>query len=240
MQFRAYLFLTPLLLSCSVTSLDIRMNYDKAVKECFLVSPEETKGLLCLKEDEPLLPTQENGSFLFALYHDKDMTFEAGASLQLEEELWLISQGELASFAKGYEEDQELPFAKRLQYKLGLHCDAKPVSITIFALHKEDVFRPAYASDPTAQVRYVTDKLMKEKESPEHVAWFEQTLLDQYFNDDPLPWTRLGYSYDYYFPAKTYGFTQFVARIGSIAEVISTQSVNDYYSPFFEAKKSAS
>jgi len=230
--------LLALLCGCSGPSFDIRLNYDKAIKECFQVSPEEIKVLICLKDGEKYVGDSQEGGYFLSFYHNEANVYTEGSTLQLKQDQYLVTKAELDTFAQDYEEDPLMGFAKRLQYKMGLDCEGTYKFVTTLLVDIDDLFRPCYCSDVTKQVRYVTDAEMRKKESPEHVEWFYNETTKRYFNDNPLPWTRLGYSYDYFYPSKAYGFTQFVAKEGSSVKVISTQKIDDYYAPY-AAEKSA-
>ena len=95
----------------------------------------------------------------------------------------------------------------------------------------DDVNRPAY-------VTYVNKQMslqFEEDVSNEYKSWFYSQYYYSY-DVSKLPWTRLGYTYDWNNKARDrYGLSEFIAWKGTTVTVEKTLLVADFLS-YYESK----
>ncbi len=92
-------------------------------------------------------------------------------------------------------------------------------------VNPDDLFRPCPDSeitDSVCEVDFPADA------SAEHINWFNDLILQSYFQEQDYPWTRLGYSYDWNIYTSEVGVSEFVIRKNSQVIVESLQRVDDY------------
>ena len=90
------------------------------------------------------------------------------------------------------------------------------------------VKRPAYITDVTKPM----DIKFAEDETEEYKSWFSSQYYYSY-DVSKLPWTRLGYTYDWSEEAKDrYGLSEFIAFKDSKATVDKTLLVEDFLKTF--------
>ena len=58
-------------------------------------------------------------------------------------------------------------------------------------------------------------------------AWFDDNIIWSYF-DSAFPWTRLGYTYDWYDNGKEYGLSEFLIFSGAKVKIEYTYSVDEF------------
>ena len=110
-------------------------------------------------------------------------------------------------------EDWDLRFAQLL----GVHKDEGYTRFTAFWISPEDVIRPAYVTDVTAQMKNDYGRVV----DGQYKEWFDDNIIWSYFESD-YPWTRLGYTYDWSGGESEYGLTEFLVSDGSKAEIAFT------------------
>jgi len=64
----------------------------------------------------------------------------------------------------------------------------------------------------------------------EHIDWFDNLKATSY-GDDGYPWTRLGYTYDWYPDMTDIGLSEFVIRKGTTVMVESVSAQDAYCTP---------
>ena len=102
--------------------------------------------------------------------------------------------------------------------------------ITAFWARPEEVLRPAYATDPTAQME--TDYALVPE--GDYKDWFDGNILWSYFESE-YPWTRLGYTYDWSGGESEYGLTEFLLRDAGNTEILFTDTTAGFVSRLAEA-----
>ncbi len=99
------------------------------------------------------------------------------------------------------------------------NCGLSPIA-------SDDLFRPCPDSeitDSVCEVDFPADA------SAEHINWFNDLILQSYFQEQDYPWTRLGYSYDWNIYTPEVGVSEFVIRKNSQVIVESLQRVDEYF-----------
>jgi len=125
----------------------------------------------------------------------------------------------------------------RLRQLLGLTPDATITNFVVMSVARPDIFRPctdpatttffpcADTSDPTCGEQFPSTA------SPDHVRWIADQMLSTYQVPNGYPWTRLGYTYDWYPDTARYGASEYVIRKGSVVTVSEIIPYDQYCSP---------
>ena len=121
----------------------------------------------------------------------------------------------------------------RTKQVLGMSHESKNTYITSMWLKPADLKRPGYVTDITKPMALS----FSENETEEYKTWFNNQYYYSY-DVSKLPWTRLGYTYDWSEEAKDkYGLTEFIAFKGTKAIVDKTLQVEDFLKSFNVLKK---
>ena len=230
-RFACFAALSASLLACAGTTLSNDELYHQAYLNVIEATSDKIRPLVCLDHDDGNVTWNEAGDkvLLFTLHHypssypdGKEITFSWGES-------WLCSVKEYASWAKqnkGNVKDVVL----RTKQLLGVE-EAKPhTHITSMWLDPAKVFRPAYETDPTKQMALS----FAEGTSETYKEWFQGNFYYSY-ETKRMPWTRLGYTYDWSAEAKDrYGLTEFIAWKDTEAIVEKTVTVEAFFATYSE------
>ena len=106
--------------------------------------------------------------------------------------------------------------------------ESKNTYISSMWFDPEDVRRPAYITNVTKQMSLQ----FSEEETDTYKEWFVNQYYTSY-DQNKLPWTRLGYTYDWSEEATDrYGLSEFIAWKGTTVTVDKTLLVEDYLRTF--------
>ena len=219
-----------LLLSCSnSTPIDLKERLHNAYLDSIEVTEEDIRPLVNLTPSDENCYWNETKDrvllFTFHRYPDsypdgQDITFSWGES-------WLCSVREYESWYN-YNKDNIKDILLRTKQVLGMNDESKNTYISSMWVKPTDVSRPAYITDVTKQMQLSFD----ENETAEYKAWFANQYYYSY-DVSKLPWTRLGYTYDWSEEAKDkYGLSEFIAWKGTSVTVDKTLTVEQFVASF--------
>lgn len=116
----------------------------------------------------------------------------------------------------------------RTKQVLGMSHESKNTYISSMWVSPNDLVRPAYVTDVTSQMGLS----FKEDETEEYKTWFYSQYYYSY-DVSKLPWTRLGYTYDWSKEATDkYGLSEFLAFKGTSVTVEKTLPVSEFLKTF--------
>lgn len=196
--------------------------WSAAVADAVFSEDDEVLELVCLTKDDPQVIWDEAGQRVLLLtWHDYDEPCQPGQAMPAGE-IWATSLGEMVDWYRengGGVTDWDLRFAQLL----GVPDDGSHTRFTAFWISPDQVIRPAYVTDVTAQMEngyeLVTD--------PTYREWFDGNIVYSYFASE-YPWTRLGYTYDWSGGESEYGLTEFLVSGQSQTEVAFTDSTQEF------------
>ena len=221
------LALLPLfVISCSKDSgLTNQELLHKAYLDVIEATQEKIRPLVTLtKTDENITWNQGQDKVLLFTFHrypssypeNEEVTFTWGES-------WLCSVKEYINWYKENKNNIK-DILLRTKQVLGMDEASQNTYITSMWFNPNDVSRPAYVTDPTKQMALQ----FEENATDEYKEWFQSQYYYSY-ETKHLPWTRLGYTYDWSKEAKDrYGLTEFIAWKGTTVTVEKTLLVNEF------------
>ena len=214
-----------MLLSCAKPRTNeeaLRLAYLDVIE----ATSEKIRPLANLSKDDPKVRFNEAGDkVLLFTFHRFPSSYPEGETIVTSwGESWLCSPVEYESWYesnKGNIEDLLL----RTKQVLGMSHESKNTYISTLWFHPADIVRPAYVTDPTKPMALS----FSESTTDEYKNWFSGQYYYSY-DVAHLPWTRLGYTYDWSQQAKDrYGLSEFLAWKGTSATVERTCLVTEYF-----------
>ncbi len=196
-----------------------------AVEDAVISDDDEVMDLVTLTADDERVIWDDAGERVLLLtWHDYDDECEPGDDIDTEAlgDIWATSAGEMREWYEMNGEGVE-DWALRFAQLLGVHEDEGYTRFTAFWISPEDVIRPAYVTDVTAQME--NDYGLTGE--GQYKEWFDDNIIWSYFESD-YPWTRLGYTYDWSNGESEYGLTEFLVSDGSKAEIAFTYTTEDF------------
>lgn len=222
----SFLSLPFLLISCRGNNI----SNDELIHQAYLnvieASKDEIRPLINLnvKEDKVDWNISKDRVLLFTFHRFPTSYPEKEEITFTWDESWVCSVKEYSLWAKANKDNIKDPLLRTKQV-LGMNEDSPNTYISSMWFSPSDLLRPAYVTD----VNKPMDIVMEETASEEYVSWFKSQYYYSY-EVKRLPWTRLGYTYDWSKEAKDrYGLSEFIAFKGTSVIVERTCLVEDFF-----------
>ena len=213
----------------SETTLTLEERLHNAYLDVIETKEENLRDLVTLTEDDERVTwNQEKDKVLLFTFHRYPTSYPDGEQVTFSwGESWVCSVKELENWYIANKSNIEDPLL-RIKQVLGMSHESRNTYITSMCFDPNDVQRPAYVNDATKQMKTTFD----ENVTDEYKNWFYSQYYYSY-DVSKLPWTRLGYTYDWSEEAKDkYGLTEFIAWKGTSVTVEKTLPVEEFLATF--------
>ena len=220
------LALTVAISGCTTVGVDSRGAYERAVMDAVFAEESELMPLVEITPDSELTTWNEEGKVLMLSWNRHPERYIEGTSYTLENgEIWTFTDKEILVW---YEENGEgvEDWVLRLEELIGLPEGSGYTHVSAFWCDPEELIRPAYVTDITAQM---DASALDGSALGAFEEWFEGNIIWSYF-DSAYPWTRLGYTYDWDEAGDEYGLTEFIILPGSEVEIEWTITTEEFLS----------
>ena len=213
-----------MLLSCSKQGLTNEERLHKAYLDVIEATEEKIRPLVNLSKDDDKVIWNESGDkVLLFTFHKYPTSYVEGNTLTIHWDSWLCSVKEYANWYRNNKNNIKGVLLRTKQL-LGMKYDSENTYITSLWIDPSIVIRPAYVTDPTKPMALK----FEEDVTKEYKAWFESQYYYSY-DVAHLPWTRLGYTYDWSKEANDrYGLSEFLATDGATITVDKTLLVEEF------------
>ena len=223
--------LTSILISCSnnTHSLSLKERLHNAYLDVIEAKEENIRPLICLTQEETKVDWNESrNKVLLFTFHRFPSSYPDGEEVTFTwNESWLCSVKEFKNWYLTNRNNIKDPLL-RVKQVLGMSNESKNTYISSMWFDPEDVRRPAYITNVTKQMSLQ----FSEEETDTYKTWFANQYYVSY-DQSKLPWTRLGYTYDWSEEATDrYGLSEFIAWKGTTVTVDKTLLVEDYLATF--------
>ena len=202
--------------------------YRLAVRDAVFADEDEVLPLVNISKDDPNVIWSEDGkSVLVAFMHKYPDSYPAGEEIELKwGNVWCVSAGEFHKWMKDNGDGVE-NWTNRLHQVLGMPFTKNYTTITALWVDAELVYRPAYETDANKPMTTTLSGTGNDDFDTMYKAWFDDNIIWSYF-DSAFPWTRLGYTYDWYDNGKEYGLSEFLIFSGAKVKIEYTYSVDEF------------
>ena len=233
MLFRKSFIILPLVILCSCSNVGESLTLEERLHNAYLdvieTKEENIRSLVNLvPEDENIIYDKTSERVLLFTLHRYPTSYPDGEDITFTwGESWLCSVKELENWYLENKSNITDPLL-RVKQLLGMSHESKNTYISSMWINTSDCVRPAYVTDVTKQMKTT----FEDGVSDDYKNWF---MSQYYYSYDvsKLPWTRLGYTYDWSEQAKDkYGLSEFVAYKGTNAKVEKTLLVEDFLKTF--------
>ena len=202
--------------------------YALAVRDAVFADEDEVLPLVNIsKDDDNVIWSEDGKSVLVAFMHKYPDSYPAGEEIELQwGNVWCVSAGELQKWVKDNGKGVE-NWSNRLHQVLGMPYSKGYTTITALWVDADLVYRPAYVTDAKAEMKTTIVKTGDDEFDAMYKAWFDDNIIWSYF-DSAFPWTRLGYTYDWYDDGKDYGLSEFLIFSGATVKIEYTYTVDEF------------
>ncbi len=219
---------------------DLQAGYQRAVADAVVAEPGEIVTTLTpitgynpdlIWEGEPGTSRVLMVSWVDGDYYDNSV----GQDYILPDwlRLWVTAVPEIQNFFAPEPSSSEAMLQRRVEQLLGMPLNTENTRFVEVWVNPGDLARPCPDPEITDTVCELDFPLSSFQElSPEYRQWFEANQASSYGGNHPYPWTRLGYTCDWYrgHGCDT-GLSEFVIWPGSTVGVQSVQTTRDYLIP---------
>ncbi|MGN1372828.1 MAG: hypothetical protein ACI4VK_02135 [Candidatus Coproplasma sp.] len=199
--------------------------YNDAVQDALLAEESEIRDLVTLTEEDERVTWNEDGKVLLLTFHKYPGSYVEGeTSVTGSWYMWTVTDGEIIDW---YAENQynSTVFADKLKQVLGMPISSTNTYISAVWVDVNNVIRPAYQTDPTAQL---TAADLDGSSLGIYEEWFNANIISSYCSTwGQYPWTRLGYTYNWD-SEDVYGLSEFVILPGSEITVEFTKTIDEF------------
>ena len=208
--------------SCSKNNLDAW--FKQSIVHAMETKEENIRTLVTISNSDPKTIWKDD-KVLMTTFHNYPESYIEGETITLGWESWVTSAKEFSVVYKEKKDSFKNDPALRVKQLLGLHYESKNQYMTSYWVDPDDLIRPAYVTNITKQMKLTFD----EDVTQDYKDWFQNQYKSCYFGDNQLPWTRLGYTYDWAGNDR-YGLSEFVIMKDREASVTieKTAPVNEF------------
>ena len=219
-----------IVVSCSNKKpLTLEERLHEAYLDVIEQDEKDIRPLVSITKEEKNIDWNDEGDrVLLFTFHRFPASYPEGEEITFTwNESWLCPVKEYKNWYLSNKTNINDPLLRTKQV-LGMSHESKNTYITSMWLKPADLKRPAYVTDITKPMALS----FSENETEEYKTWFNNQYYYSY-DVSKLPWTRLGYTYDWSEEAKDkYGLTEFIAFKGTKAIVDKTLQVEDFLKSF--------
>ena len=147
--------------------------------------------------------------------------------------LWVTAVPEMQAFFAPRPASSETILKRRVEQLLGMPPDTRNIKFVEVWVNPDDLARPCPDPEITDTVCELDFPPPRFQElSSDYRQWFEANRASSYGGSQPYPWTRLGYTCDWYRgQGCDTGLSEFVIWPGSTVGVRSVRTTLDYMTP---------
>lgn len=244
-------------------NVDNAQRYKNAVKDALTIEEDELLPLVSLAHDSPLASFDEQGRVLLLTMHSYPDSYVTGSEFNLKYQCWTFTDKEFISWYKAHHNGVS-NWKLRIHQLLGMPESRGHNYISAMWVDPKDVIRPAYrtdvynsksassfsdANENTTGVQTATPSQQASDHNEvnypyagmdmqSYEQWFDENIVSSYFKQSNFPWTRLGYSYDWYYALNKdgnngpneYGMSEFIIPVQSAVKVEYTLTIDEFIS----------
>ncbi len=151
-----------------------------------------------------------------------------GSSVSLTRDVWVTLPFELQGFCSANSIAAK-DLSLRLEQLIGLTATGGRTRFVEMWVSPDDLFRPSpdpEITDHEAEIDFPRETRFSSV-SQQHIDWIDSLKAGSY-GPDGMPWTRLGYTYDWGNPGSHVGLSEFVIRSGATVQINSVNATAKY------------
>jgi hypothetical protein len=233
-KYAVVIFAIVFLSSCATFQQDLTTAYTRAVNDAAVAeSSEISDRLFAINSANQALQWQD-GKVLVVTWKSQssfDANFKNQSQTSPQEKYvtWVTAAPQVQAFCQGFvknnpNEDLNL----RLKQYLGLNADWNYDVFVELWVDPADMFRPCVdpeIDDASCQLKFAEDKVPAVKNIASYPAFYKNLYFNDFRYRPGVPWTGLGYTYDWGNPASPVGASEYILRPDStyrIERVVET------------------
>lgn len=226
-----------IIIATACTELPIQQQYQEAVKDAAIVEAKENSNQLwAISTDNPNLVWNADKSKLLVTTwksrasYDKFMKDSTHTSSDLNYALWVTAAPQVKAFCQNYAHSSDEELNLRLKQYLGLAPDWQYEVFIELWVNPEQLFRPCV--DPEINDSQCETQIPKNFPAVTNISdyglFYQQLYFKSFRASAGVPWSGLGYTYDWGNPQSKVGASEFILKPNAAYEIKQVLSTREY------------
>ena len=226
-----------ILSGCSTLQHDPTTAYTRAVNDAVVAeSSEISTQLFAINSANPALQWQD-GKVLMVTWKSRssfDVNFKNQTQTSPQEKYvtWVTAAPQVQAVCRDFvKNNPNGDLNQRLKQYLGLNADWNYDVFIELWVDPADVFRPCVdpeIDDASCQLKFAEDKAPTVKNIADYPAFYKNLYFNDFRYRPGVPWTGLGYTYDWGNPASPIGASEYILSPNSAYRIERVVETADY------------
>ncbi|MDP3837904.1 MAG: hypothetical protein Q8Q54_03180 [Methylococcales bacterium] len=219
------------------TEMPLQKQYQHAVKDAaFVKAKERTTKLWAINFNNPKLVWNADKSKLLVVTwksraaYDKFIKSSVQSPSNPDYALWVTAAPQVKAFCQAYEHDTDEELNTRLKQYLGLAPDWQYDVFVEMWVSPEQLFRPCVdpeTSDTQCEVK-VPEKFPAVANIADYGQFYKNLYFKSFRESAGVPWTGLGYTYDWGKEQGEIGASEFILQPNSPYQIKQVLTTREY------------
>lgn len=219
---------------CATLQQDTATAYNRAVNDAAVAESNEISDRLFAINSANQALQWRDGKVLVVTWKSQssfDANFKNQSQTSPQEKYvtWVTAVPQVQAFCQNFVRNNPSgDLNQRLKQYLGLNADWNYDLFVELWVDPADVFRPCVdpeIDDASCQLKFAEDKVPAVKNIADYPAFYKNLYFNDFRYRPGVPWTGLGYTYDWGNPASPVGASEYILSPGSayrIERVVET------------------
>lgn len=217
--------------------------YADAVRKAAVATPDKVaQNLIAITPDNDGLIRQDSSVLMVTwksrTSYEQNIEPHMATSLNEAYAVWVTTAPQVQKFCRTYwrtHPDSDIEGVElRLKQYLGLHYDWSYDVFVELWVHAADLFRPCVdpeIDDRQCALSFDKDALPAVAGIQDYPAFYKNLFFMDFRYEPGVPWTGLGYTYDWGNPSTIEGASEFIVRPGAPYTISRVTATADYCRP---------
>lgn len=238
-MFKPFLLIASIVIlsGCATLQHDATTTYTRAVTDAAVAEESEINDrLFAIHRDNKVLKWRDNKVLVVtwksADDFDKYIKNQTHTSPQENYVTWVTAAPQVQAFCRDFfEQNPQGDLDLRLKQYLGLNANWNYDIFIELWVDPADVFRPCVdpeVDDAGCELQFAADAKPQVKEIADYPAFYKNLYFKSFRSRPGVPWTGLGYTYDWGNPHSRVGASEYILRPGAPYEIERPVTTADY------------
>lgn len=209
----------------------IDAQFQAAITDAAEALPDEIHPLVVINTASDMITWDADKSRVLVIaFHNEPQAYPEGETVKLSKNVWVVGEKELYSWYQSHK-DGVKDWNLRWNQVMGLPRTSAMSHFSAFWVEPQNLIRPAFITDiQKDSMEVALDERFEDYSSEQEFKvwyknWFDKNRARSYRKKDGLPWTRLGYSYDWGSKGDKYGLSEFLTLDDAEVRVLFTKNI---------------
>ncbi|MBX9895312.1 MAG: hypothetical protein K2Y09_09055 [Nitrosomonas sp.] len=222
---------------CATLQQDPTTAYNRAVDDAAVAESSEISDRLFAINSENQVLRWQDGKVLVVTWKSRksfEENYEERAQTSLEEQYvtWVTAVPQVQAFCRDYvRQNPQGDLDLRLKQYLGLKPDWNYDVFIELWVDPADLFRPCVdpeIHDSRCELKFAENEVPQVRNIVNYPAFYKNLYFNDFRSRPGVPWTGLGYTYDWGHPHSRVGASEYILRPGSPYQIKRDVTTAEY------------